>query len=120
MSDDVARGESWPWANDALSDVAWLRQEVQSLQASRIETLEIVVDVAAWQGEEGPWYAVLDNAALGDRSGIVGISEDASEEQRVEAAEALIHLARLEDGRRILEADGKKPELDIPITIIVF
>lgn len=120
VSDAVARGESWPWSNDTLSEITLLRQEVNDLRNSIGETVEIMVDIAEWQGEEAPWYAVLDNAVLGDRNGIVGVSECANEEQRAAAADALIHLARLEDGQRVLEADGKKPEIAIPITIIVF
>lgn len=57
---------------------------------------------------------------LQDSNAIVGLSSDATEEQREAAQKAVISIASYSDGEITFNADGTKPQVDIPATLIIF
>lgn len=111
-----AGDQDWSGVLDPMTEIAKLRAELDAMKAG---VIELNVKVGDWTGSEAPYYASLKGTGLGERYGIVGLSETATQAQREAAAEAQINLVRRSDGTRVLEASWTKPEMDLPITIIL-
>lgn len=117
VKDSETKGEDWPWVKDPLSEVKRLRQEVENFRASVGEVVELTVPADSWSGTEAPYRSSLAEETVKGRNGIVAVSEQATETQRVATEDARIHIAKLADGSRVLEAN-EKPEMDLALAII--
>ena len=73
-----------------------------------------------WVGTSSPFsQELVVDGLLKDTNGLIGITQDATAEQRDVVREAMLAISEQEDGKLVIVADGKIPELDIPVNIIM-
>lgn len=79
--------------------------------------VECILTAAGWSGE-GPYVQTVPVeglTALGN--GTAALSQAATAEQRTAAREAMLSVTGQADGLLMITADGKKPGMDIPVTV---
>ena len=75
---------------------------------------------SAWEGTAPPFTQELLIDGLTDtQNGMISMSQSATAEEREMVREATLTVIGQENGKLIIAADGKKPEADIPVSIIL-
>ena len=81
--------------------------------------IDAVLLADAWEGESAPFTQALSIDGLTDQNGTISVSHTAVLEQREAARCAVMSVAGQGDGKLIIVADGRKPAVDIPVTVIM-
>lgn len=75
---------------------------------------------SAWIGIDAPFVQELSVEGLTkDQNGTINLAQDATPEQRDTARDAMLAIVRQSDGKLLIAADGKLPEEDLPVSIIL-
>lgn len=92
--------------------------EVLHGKADSSVSIELVLAADAWVENDGCYEQELTVDGLtAEHNGNIGISLSATAVERAVAREALMALTGQEDGLLTVTADGKLPEIDIPVTV---
>lgn len=85
------------------------------------KTIQASLLASAWIGESAPYSQVITvNGLTADTNGTISGASSASSEQRAAIRNAMLAVTGQADGELTITADGEKPEIDIPVTIIIF
>ena len=83
-------------------------------------TVTAKATAAGWTGEAAPYAQVIAVAGMTQAcSAVVGLADTATQEQRKACREAMISPAAQAAGSVTLVADGRKPEVDLPVVIMI-
>lgn len=83
-------------------------------------TIEGILVATNWVGDTAPYtQEIAVDGLTAEQNGTIAVSHSATSEQRAEAREAIMSITAQEDGKLIVSSDGKLPEFDIPITIVL-
>lgn len=89
-------------------------------KANNSEEVYGVLRGSAWVGGTAPYTQVLAVDGLRrTQNGIISISKEASKEQVSVAQDAELVLDAQEDGSLTVTARGEKPEIDLPVSILL-
>lgn len=73
-----------------------------------------------WTGAEAPYIQTLAALEVKENmEGVAGLAQNATLEERSAAREAMLSLAQQKDCEVTFIADGEKPEINIPVTLIL-
>ena len=102
----------------ALPDTTVIPSTEGLAAASQASTL--TVSASAWAGDEAPYIAKIDCVyATADNHLIVGAGGALTAEQQTAMTEAMIVCTAQAVGSITLTAFGKKPEIDLPVNVLV-
>lgn len=74
----------------------------------------------AWVGGVAPYTQVLEVDGLSrTQNGMISLAQDATEEQVAEAQDAMLCLDDQTDGSLTVIARGRKPEMDLPVSVLL-
>lgn len=104
--------------SDAVTDTR-LDSDVCGLANSAL-VANAVAAADSWEGNVAPRTQVVYVPVLAaDDRAIVGLGDTANEDQRRACREAMISPTGQADGSITLTADGRKPEVDLPIVVMI-
>ena len=87
---------------------------------TRRACVEATLTAAGWSGA-GPYTQVMTVVGMTpDRLSVVGLSEAATEAQRRACRAAMISPAGQAAGTVTLVADGRKPDVDLPVSVAMW
>jgi len=93
---------------------------LETTKADNSVPVEGTLLASGWVGDIAPFtQEILVDGLTADQNGTIALSQSATAEQRAEAREALMCVSAQEDGKLVVLADGEKPEIDLPITIVL-
>ncbi len=80
-----------------------------------------VLSSSAWTGSAAPFQQTISVSGLTQtQNGLISIGQTATVEQRTAARNAILAVTGQATGRLTLSADGERPNVDIPVTVILF
>ena len=89
-------------------------------KANKPVTVSATLAAANWIGEDPPYTQTTAVGGLAlDADGVMGLAQTATAEQRMAAAAAMLSVTGQATGAVTVTADGAKPTVDIPISILV-
>ena len=89
-------------------------------KADKSISIFTTLSATAWSGLNSPFTQILNVEGLkAVHNGYISVSHEATAEQREAAREAMLSVTGQSNGTLTIVADGKMPELDIPILIII-
>lgn len=101
-------------------DVTNKKAYVQNSAKSIPVNIDATLLAASWTGDNAPYtQAITVAGVLADSAGFVGVAESATDEQFQAAVSATLRKASQSEGSLTIKAYGKKPTVDIPITIVL-
>jgi len=78
------------------------------------------IPASGWEGEEAPFTQTIQITGLtADGNGSISVSQGATAAQREAARLAMLNVTSQGVGELTIVADGEKPEIDIPFTVIL-
>ena len=84
-------------------------------------SVEAVLSSSAWSGDSAPYTQTISVSGMtADINGIIGIAKGASENVREAARYAALAVTGQAAGTLTISADGVLPEIDIPVSIIMW
>lgn len=90
----------------------------QKADRSVIVTATLVADM--WDGESVPYTQSITVEGLTEaQNGVIDIDRSATDEQKDAVRLAVLAVFGQTDGELTISANGKKPEVDIPVCIIL-
>ena len=91
----------------------------QKADKSKSETATLLS--SAWTGESAPYTQTISVENLtAEQNGNISVSKSSSFEQRDAARAAMLSVVGQQNGSLTIAADGDKPEMDIPVDILLF
>ena len=82
-------------------------------------SIPIILESVNWEGND-PWTMELTiNGLTSSSEGYIGLAHGASSEEAEASRLALIRISNQTEDTLSLEADGIKPEIDIPIKVVI-
>lgn len=83
-------------------------------------TLTATLTAAGWTGDEAPYTQTVSVTGItAETSGIVSVADNVTAEQYQAVVDAMLHKNGQTAGNVTVTAFGKRPEVDIPIAILV-
>ena len=79
-------------------------------------TKDLLIEASGWADDE---YVINDDDIEGDSDGMIGLSANASSDQRIAVRDASFGIKAQVDGALTLIADRGAPAIDVPITLIL-
>lgn len=105
---------------DLNTKIGAINSAVES-KADKSVSVEADLLSDAWEGESAPYsQSVNTEGVTAECNGSASLSSRATSEQRNAARDAWLAISSQGDGVLTIAADGEKPTIDIPITIILF
>lgn len=99
-------------------------EKIDSALASKANlstSVSASLSASQWTGDSAPYTQSIDIPNLTyDHNGIISISSSATLEQRNSARDAMLSITSQADGILTISADGDKPEIDIPVVVVLF
>ena len=93
---------------------------IWNAKASPAWSVTATLTAADWVGNTAPFTQVLAvEGLISTSNGIVDVAQSATPEQRESARNALLSLSGQATDQITMLADGEKPAVDIPVTILV-
>ncbi len=83
------------------------------------KSLDITLPAAGWSATAPYTQTLTATGVRADSNGLIGVASTASAEQRRAAREGIISLSSQMDGQITVVADGYKPAVDIPVTLVI-
>lgn len=84
-------------------------------------SVEAVLSSSAWSGDSAPYTQTISVSGMtADINGIIGIAKGASENVREAARYTALAVTGQAAGTLTISADGVLPEIDIPVSIIMW
>lgn len=80
-------------------------------------TKDLILEAANWEDDE---YEITDTDITATGDGMLGLSANASSEQRIAVRDASFGIKAQEEGKLTLIADRGAPAINVPITLILF
>ncbi len=75
---------------------------------------------SAWAGEDAPYIQELVVEGLtSEQNGSIAVAHSATAEQMEMARNAVLSVAEQADGKLVITAEGEKPNVDIPVFVIL-
>lgn len=118
-------GNATAIANNAKS-IKSNTDEIASLNAKIISkantsmSVECTLSASGWTGSSAPYTQTVAVEGLSaSQNGIISISHGAQETTREEARNAMLSVYAQTEGILTVVADGDKPTVDIPVTVII-
>lgn len=103
----------------AQADITGLADALAG-KADATLTVTAKATAAGWTGEAAPYTQVIAVTGMTQAcSAVVGLADTATQEQRKACREAMISPAGQAAGTVTLVADGRKPEVDLPVVIMI-
>ncbi|MBR5496325.1 MAG: phage tail protein [Oscillospiraceae bacterium] len=97
------------------SDIDHLEQN----KADKSISFSAVLLANGWS-ESAPYTQVVQNDGITqDANGFICVSANASKDEREAAAVAWLYVLEQTDGQMVVCADNLKPEIDVPITVVL-
>lgn len=94
--------------------------EILHCKADSSVSVDMVLAAKKWVEIDGHYEQELTVDGLtAEHNGSVGIAQSATAQERAVAREALMALTSQKDGAITITADGKMPDVDIPVTVIM-
>ena len=82
--------------------------------------IDATLTASAWTGDSAPYTQnLVVNPIVDSTNGIISVAQGANDAQREAAREALLSVSGQSAGQLSIVADGDKPEIDIPVHIIL-
>lgn len=89
-------------------------------KADHSVVVDVVLLASAWTGSEAPFTQELSVTGLkADHNGFISIAHGASPAQRSAMRDGVLCLVGQSAGKLVVAADGDKPEVDIPVSIVL-
>ncbi len=93
--------------------------ELEQTKADKSMSFSAVLSADGWS-ESAPYVQAVQNANIAQGSnGFITVSATASKDEREAAAVAWLYVTEQTDGQMVVCADNQKPEIDIPITVVL-
>ena len=82
--------------------------------------IELVLLAAGWSGSSAPYTQTITVEQMtADHNGSIAVSQNANMDERTAAREAFLAVTGQENGKLTISADGKLPDIDIPVTLLL-
>lgn len=89
-------------------------------KARKSSFIDATLSKDGWIGDAAPYTQALSVSGLSASSnGSINITNGATELERAAARSAMLSIARQSDGQLTIVADGDKPGIDLPVTVII-
>ena len=103
----------------AQADITGLADALAG-KADATLTVTAKATAAGWTGEAAPYTQVIAVAGMTQAcSAVVGLADTATQEQRKACREGMISPVGQAAGSVTLVADGRKPEADLPVVVMI-
>lgn len=94
--------------------------EVLNKKADNSVSVNAVLLSDGWSSGEPTCLQELNITGLTSaQNGTISLSQIATKEQREAARKAILSVSSQEDGKLVITCDGEKPNIDIPVCIIL-
>lgn len=119
--DSNERFQDWRNAMNGPSDSNMIKiDNALGEKADKSVPVYTELSASAWTGTEAPFTQEISVSGLtAEQNGNIAITHSASTEQREAARKAVLSVAGQEAGKLVIVADGKRPETNIPVCIIL-
>lgn len=119
--DDKTRFLDWRDSINGPENSAMIKiDKALSEKADHSDPVEAVLTSSGWTDGSTPYTQVLVVDGLTNaQNGVIAISNKATFEQREIAREAMMFIQSQVEGTLTIGADGDRPTVDIPVTIIL-
>ena len=95
-------------------------KSMDDTKAIKSRSVEAKLTSGGWVGANAPFTQTINiDGLLQEQNGVINISQNATAVQRVSAREAMLSIIEQTNGTITIAADGKIPETDIPVCIIL-
>lgn len=89
-------------------------------KAQKSSFIDAKLTVSGWSGSSAPFSQVLAISGLhSDSNGSITISSGATEDERAAARSAILSVSQQAEGSITILADGDKPEIELPVTVLI-
>ncbi len=93
--------------------------QLEQTKANKSMSFSAVLSADGWS-ETAPYTQAVKNANIKEGSnGFIAVSAEASKDEREVAAVAWLYVTEQTDGQMVVCADNLKPEIDIPISVVL-
>ena len=90
----------------------------EKAEASRY--IELILLASAWRGTGAPYQQTLAVEGMTTtQNGTIAVSQSANINERIAAREAFLAVTAQEEGKLTISADGKLPDINIPVTLLL-
>lgn len=91
-----------------------------SEKAQKSHFINATLTAAGWTGDTAPYTQVLCVDGMGaEANGSIGLSDSATDAQRAVMRDALLGISAQAAEQLTIVADGERPEVDLPVTVII-
>lgn len=110
------RKKIWGSENSNMTKI----DTILSQKADSSISVSCILSAAAWSGSVAPYTQELIIEGLGaDQNGNMSLSSAVTKAQLKSAIEARLSISDQTSGKLVIKADGKRPNIDIPVTVIL-
>lgn len=93
--------------------------ELEQTKANKSLSFSAVLSASGWS-ETAPYTQAVENVNIAESTnGFITVSAEATKDEREAVAVAWLYVAQQTDGQMVVCADNLKPEIDIPITVVL-
>ena len=94
--------------------------EILHDKADQSTHIDLTLSANGWTEGEDCFQQIVSVTGLSaEQNGTIGVAQSATEAQRVAAFRAFLTLTGQSDGQLTVTAYGKKPSVDIPVTVVL-
>lgn len=91
-----------------------------SEKAQKSHFINATLAADGWTGGSAPYTQVLAVDGMGANvNGSIGLADSATDSQRAAVRNAMLYISAQATGQLTIVADGDKPEVDLPVTVII-
>lgn len=91
-----------------------------SEKAQKSHFINATLTADGWAGDSAPYTQVLAVDGMGaSANGSIGLAGSATDSQRAAVRNAMLYISAQATGRLTIVADGDRPEVDLPVTVII-
>lgn len=122
---DIVNGDSQTEVGKAL-DAIQANPTISGTLANKVEfkadkaiSISLTLLATGWVGDVAPYTQTLTVTGLTTvENGVIGVAQGLSITQRTSAKDAILNILEQYDDTLVIVADGIKPTIDIPITLV--
>ena len=122
-SDSSARFQDWREKMNGENDYSNIVKidTILGSKADKSKYITATLKSNAWSGVDSLYTQTIDVDGLtAEQNGQISVAHNATIEQRDMARNAILAVIDQSDGSLTIAADGKMPDLDIPVIITLF
>lgn len=119
--DDQTKFYDWRQQMNGTADSNMTKIDtVLAEKAAKSDVLTSTLLADAWSGETAPFSQTISVPGLtAEQNGMISIPHNCTDEQKQAVIECVFFVSGQADGTLTIEAEKQKPEIDIPVSIIL-